>query len=119
MNLLIVDDDKDLLEMVSFVLRRHHMQVECLDNGAMLLPYLSKKRPDVILLDVFLGNSNGQELSREIKTTPGLKDIPIIIYSAGNVLANSMKENSLADEFLMKPFEISHLVEMISRLARR
>ena len=119
MNLLIVDDDKDLLDMVSFVLRRHDMNVDCLESGSLLMPYLSKKRPDVILLDVFLGNTNGQELSREIKTTPALKDIPIIIYSAGNVHANSMKENSLADEFLMKPFEISQLVEMISRLTRR
>ena len=117
MNLLIVDDDKDLLDMVSFVLRRHDMNVDCLESGSLLMPYLSKKRPDVLLLDVFLGNTNGQDLSKAIKTSPELKDIPIILYSAGNVTADSMKQSSLADEFIMKPFEISQLVDTIHRLA--
>ena len=113
MNVLVVDDDKDLLEMVSLILTRHSMQVECLDAGKHLFESLSARKPDIVLMDIYLGDSDGRELCKKVKESEEYKDIPVILYSAGNISQSTIRE-SLANDFIAKPFDISYLVKKIN-----
>ena len=111
---LIVDDDVDLLEMVSYALKINGMTVECLDQGALLMTKVVDRKPDIILMDIYLGDSDGRDLCRILKTDPALQMIPVILYSAGHIPMETVKQ-SLADEFISKPFSITHLVDQITR----
>jgi DNA-binding response OmpR family regulator len=113
LNVLVVDDDTDLLEMVSLVLKSHDMKVECLNKGGLLFQSITTGKPDIVLMDIYLGDSDGRELCRELKSTRQFQNIPVILYSAGNINEASVQQ-SLADDFVSKPFDISQLVRKIN-----
>ncbi|MBC7949800.1 MAG: response regulator [Chitinophagaceae bacterium] len=114
-DVLIVDDDPDLLEMISLALSNYNMRVDCLNEGKSLIDSVSKKRPDVILLDIYLGDTDGRDLCQTIKSSNQYREIPIILYSAGNITSKSITE-SQADAFFTKPFNIDQLVDRITTL---
>jgi CheY-like chemotaxis protein len=68
--------------------------------------------PDVILLDIILGDSDGRTLCRRMKQDPVIGDIPVVLYSAGNITQRSIEESG-ATAFVQKPFD---LFDMIARL---
>lgn len=116
-SVLVVDDDKDLLDMVGSVLSAYKMKVYCLNEGATFLNTLGELKPDVVLMDVYLGDSDGRNLCYTIKTSDHYKHIPVILYSAGYVTAASVQE-AMADEFLVKPFNIKDLINKINTLVK-
>ena len=118
MNVLVVDDDKDLLDMVSLILSRYSMKVVCLDSGNQLFDRIAANTPDIILMDIYLGDSDGRDLCKQMKQLDDFKNIPVILYSAGNISAASIHE-SQADDFIAKPFDISHLVTRINAGVRQ
>lgn len=112
---LILDDDADLLEMVDTVLTYNDMTVHCIQKGSALFESIGAVNPDIILMDIFLGDTDGRQLCRQLKTSSSFSHIPVILYSAGNITSESIKE-ALSDEFIVKPFDINHLVKKINAL---
>ena len=110
---LVVDDDIDLLDMVSLVLTRYNMKVNPLDKCLQFYDTLSSDKPDIILMDIYLGECDGRELCQQFKKLNDYTGIPVILYSAGNVTQSSVQE-SLADDFMSKPFDIKQLVDRIN-----
>lgn len=117
LNVLVVDDDTDLLEMVSLVLTSHNMKVECLNKGDLLFQSVATDKPDIVLMDIYLGDSDGRDLCRTLKSSDQYHNIPVILYSAGNITAASVQE-SKADDFLSKPFDIRQLINKINGFAK-
>jgi DNA-binding response OmpR family regulator len=116
---LIVDDDNDLLEMVSLVLTNYNMKVNALGECLQFFNTMSDVKPDIVLMDIYLGECDGRELCLDLKGRSRYSDIPVILYSAGNISVSSVKE-SKADDFLSKPFDITHLISRINtHLANR
>ena len=113
--ILVVDDDKDLLEMVEMTLSRLGYQITTLAKGSFFLKTVESTRPDIILLDIFLGDADGRTLCYNLKLQPAYETIPVILYSAGYVPLSTI-EHSKADEFIIKPFDIKYLVEKIKTL---
>lgn len=113
--ILIVDDDKDLLDMVSLVLRTNDLKVNCVDNGTDFMPAVEENAPDLVLMDIYLGDADGRELCYSLKTSKKFGHIPVILYSAGNITTSSVKE-SMADVFLSKPFDNLQLINKIRSL---
>jgi DNA-binding response OmpR family regulator len=118
MHVLVVDDDKDLLDMVSYVLGRNNIAVDCIDRGSTLFESLAARRPDIVLMDIYLGDSDGRELCRTLKNSASFQDIPVILYSAGNIPAASI-ENSMADDFIAKPFDLTYLLKRIDQQVKK
>ena len=110
---LVVDDDIDLLDMVSLVLTKYNMKVNPLDKCLQFYDTLSSDKPDIILMDIYLGECDGRELCQQFKKLNDYTGIPVILYSAGNVTQSSVQE-SLADDFMSKPFDIQQLVDRIN-----
>ena len=113
--ILLVDDDEDLIEMVAFGLRQFGFKVcmysECTDMNQKIIDC----QPNLILMDIFIGDVDGRKICFEIKNSAH-QNIPIILYSAGNILPSSIKD-SRADDFIQKPFNFSELTQKINDLA--
>ncbi|NNU34298.1 response regulator [Mucilaginibacter sp. S1162] len=66
--ILAVDDDKDILEVLQLILEDSGYEVETLADGNLLFDRIQKQQPDLIILDIMLGNMDGRELCRTVKT---------------------------------------------------
>lgn len=112
LKVLIVDDDDDLLEMVTLVLRTHGIEVFSLNDHADFFTILSNYKPDLVVLDIYLGDADGRELCKQVKNTEEFSDTPVLLYSAGHISSSSI-EDCQANDFLQKPFDISMLLKRI------
>lgn len=115
-SVLVVDDDTDLLEMVNVALTANGFNIACISNGRSFFDAVSSTKPSVILLNVFLGDSDGRNLCHQLKTGDRSQNIPVILYSAEKISDDSVKR-SMADQFIAKPFDIKQLVQKINSLA--
>lgn len=112
---LVVDDDADLLEMVDMALSKQGFTTSTLNNGKYFFNTVESFRPDIILLDIFLGDADGRKLCHQLKEVATSQSIPVILYSAGHISGSSI-EHSHANAFVSKPFDIKQLVEKIKVL---
>jgi DNA-binding response OmpR family regulator len=112
--ILAVDDDKDILEVLQFILEDSGYEVETLANGEFLFDRIKAHHPDLIILDIMLGNYDGRELCRKVKASHETNDIPVILISASHS-ADTMKQNGNPDDFIAKPFDINVLLDSVER----
>ena len=114
--ILIIEDDKDIRETITYALEEHGFEVIASED-AKILKSLGSIKPDLILLDNWLtewkSDASGQQLSKELKTNPDTKHIPVIIVSAVNNI-QQIAEEGLADSYLKKPFDLMELVEKVN-----
>ena len=108
--LLIVDDDKDLLEVTRSLLIKKGFEVEIDTSWDDAMNRIESFQPQLILLDVFLNGIDGLEICKKLKSMPHTKDIPVLIFSAYPRVAESVTYEYGADDFIAKPFEVNDLV---------
>nr|WP_294942297.1 response regulator [uncultured Mucilaginibacter sp.] len=111
--ILAVDDDKDILEVLQFILEDSGYEVETLSDGHYLLDTIRRRVPDLILLDIMLGNMDGRELCKEVKSLETTHNIPIILISASHNISSSMNQAGAPNDFIAKPFDINNLLNKI------
>jgi DNA-binding response OmpR family regulator len=99
--ILAVDDDNDILEVLRFVLEDSGYEVETLSDGRYLFDKIKSNSPDLILLDIMLGNLDGTH------------DIPVILISASHNIADSITRKGAPNAFIAKPFDIDVLLNTI------
>jgi len=109
---LVVDDDKDLLGVLKIMLTFNGLDVNEASGEEEFYESLGIERPNVILLDVNLGSSDGRTICKDVKSRHHTKDIPIILFSANHNIGSSIAE-SKADDFIEKPFEMENLVNKL------
>ena len=117
MRILAVDDDRNNLKMVAFLLGEEGYEVITADNGPMALRLLDSQHPDLVVLDVMMPRMDGLEVCRRIRQT---MDVPILILSAKGETADKVVGLELgADDYLPKPFEPSELLARVRAILRR
>jgi CheY-like chemotaxis protein len=112
---LVVDDNEEILNVISIVLDMEGYDVKCLDNGLAVPELLLSYSPNLILLDIMLGGMDGRDLCKAIKSDPSTGHIPIVMISASHNLYDSSEMNCMADDFIAKPFDIAHLASMVQK----
>lgn len=118
MNILIVEDDKDLCHALSWQLRQEGHRVDCCHNGGDAALYIGQGIYDLILLDCMLPEEDGLHILRAMRGEGNLT--PVIILSAlGEVNDRVTGLNAGADDYLVKPFAYSELSARIASLFRR
>ena len=118
MNILIIEDDKDLCHAVSWQLQQEGHSVDCCHNGGDANLYIKRGIYDLILLDCMLPEEDGLYILRSMRSEGNLT--PVIILSAlGEVNDRVTGLNAGADDYLVKPFAYSELAARISSLFRR
>jgi len=112
-NILVIDDDPSILEVVRLVLEAEEYQVTTATT-AKYIDQLVVSHPDLIILDILLSGEDGRTVCQTLKKNPLTEHIPVIMFSAhyrGNV--SQVLEQSKADSFLPKPFDIHDLTDLV------
>lgn len=113
--ILIAEDHPEILEVVTEVLSYETFEVKGLSSGADLISVVEQFKPDLLLLDLKLGEYDGSQLCRAVKALPDFKNTPVIIYSA--YVPDSPEPGEYGcDEMIAKPFDIDELVTKITNL---
>lgn len=112
--ILIVDDDPFVREALELLLTSANYVVSSCSTGKDILITVSKNKPDLILLDVRLGEVDGRDLCRMLKNNGSTSSIPIIIVS-GNYNAHNIVLDQGANDALIKPFTEGELLSRIQR----
>ncbi|MBA3675222.1 MAG: response regulator [Chitinophagaceae bacterium] len=108
--ILVIDDDKDLLDITQALLAKQGFVVETDLNWDDALKKIETFEPQLILLDVFLNGVDGLEICKQLKSMPHTKHIPVLIFSAYPRVAESVIYEYGADDFIAKPFEVNDLI---------
>ena len=105
---LIVDDDKDISELISLVLKKEEIESKIINNPLEVIDIVEKEIFDLILLDIMMPEISGTELCSKIRDKV---DCPIIFLSAKNELIDKMLGYEIGgDDYITKPFNNSELV---------
>lgn len=120
MKILVVDDERDIIDLISANLRREGYQVVSAETGEDALELVKMERPDLVVLDLMLPGIEGLEVCRQIRGAPDFSSIPILILSAkcaevDRVLGLEMG----ADDYITKPFSVRELVSRVRVWLRR
>ena len=115
--ILIVDDDRQICDMLKSALLRKGYNADCLYDGNNLLIFVIKSRPDIIFLDFsFPTGPNGIELCRILKTNPEIKQVPVVMMTANEDVHSVDKCFELgAEDYIFKPFS---LVDLLLRIKK-
>jgi DNA-binding response OmpR family regulator len=111
--ILVLDDDKAILNAISNILEYSGYEVDVLSKGDMIFEEIAQKKPDLILLDVMLADLDGREICQHIKSTHSTENIPVILISATHNLSDCLKQEGAPDDFLPKPFNMTQLLDKV------
>ena len=110
---LLVEDEPDLAAIAAEILRTRY-RVEIAQNGAEAVALTRELRPDVVLMDVFLPRLDGLDATAALKAAPDTRDIPIILVSAHQGVADKIRALHLgAVDYLAKPFDAQQLLSRV------
>ena len=115
---LLVDDDTELVELMSKVLVEDgRFEVRVANNGFDAGMMVKDYRPDIIVLDVMLPDINGKEVCQRVRADPALEGVHILCIS-GLVEEEKIQELRLAgaDDFMHKPMDFDHMLERMCQL---
>ncbi len=114
--ILCVDDDKDILDLLSFTLSRAGFQVATISKPKEAVAYAARIKPDLILLDVMMPELSGYHVCVALREHPETLEVPVIFLTAVNhEHADKMKALSLgAVDFVSKPFVKDQLIAVIT-----
>jgi len=118
--ILLVDDEPDILEFVSYNLKKEEFKVLKASNGAEGLKKAAKEKPHLILLDVMMPGMDGIETCDQIRKTPGLEHTLIAFLTArGEDYSQVAGFDAGADDYITKPIKPKVLISRIKALLRR
>jgi len=117
---LIIEDDKDIVELVRYNLEKEGFQVGAAGDGLSGLAQVKKSPPDLLLLDLMLPKLSGLEICKDIRREPALNRLPILMLTARGEESDRVVGLELgADDYVTKPFSPRELVARVKALLRR
>lgn len=111
--ILVVDDDRAILEMLAEVLSYYGYEVSTLARAELVFERINEYHPDLILMDIMLAGMDGRTICRAIKSVDDVANIPIILISATENGASCLNREGAPDDFVQKPFDVNFLIEKI------
>jgi two-component system alkaline phosphatase synthesis response regulator PhoP len=118
--ILLADDESDILEFLSYNLRKEGFEVFCARNGAEALDLAEKYRPDLIILDVMMPVMDGYEACRNIRKNNELQETVVAFLTArGEDLSQVEGFEAGADDYIRKPVRPRVFISRIRALLRR
>lgn len=119
-SILVVDDQKDLLELLEMALSQEGYRVQTAASGSEALAMIAAQKPDLILLDIILGDISGIKLTAKLKHEADTSQIPIILLTAKDSETDIIVGLSVgADDYITKPFSTKVLLARIDAVLRR
>lgn len=109
---LIVDDEAEIVELISMVLEDDQLDVFVAYDGEQALTVIHEQRPDLVLTDIMMPRLDGRELCRIIKADPSTSATAVILMSA---IHRIDRGECGADELIRKPFDILSVTQTVNR----
>ncbi len=118
--ILVVDDEREIRELIEYNLKRERYEVRCVDSGEAALKDVLARKPDLILLDILLPARAGLDVSRTLKSDPATAGIPVIMVSAKGEEVDVVTGLELgAVDYVTKPFSPRVLLARVRAALRR
>ncbi|RKU26250.1 DNA-binding response regulator [Candidatus Poribacteria bacterium] len=118
--ILIVEDERDIVDLLRYNLKQENFKVDVVRNGADVLPRAVDNPPDLILLDLMLPEVDGLIVCRLLKNDPRTKKIPIVMLTAKADEQDRVTGLELgADDYITKPFSPREVILRINAVLRR
>ncbi|RZM23065.1 MAG: response regulator [Pedobacter sp.] len=114
--ILIVDDDPDIVEVTKLILEIEDYHVLGLDNPNNVIDNVRSYRPDLLILEVMLGDIDGREICHHLKTSSDTRHIPILMFSAVHDFKSIRDNRCEADDFISKPYDMVTMLEKVRQL---
>ncbi len=117
---LVIDDEQDIRDLVSYNLEKEGFRVSALKDGEKALEVIRSEGADLLILDLMLPGIQGLELCRILKKDPATEGIPIIMLTAkGEEMDRVLGLEMGADDYITKPFSPRELVARVKAVLRR
>lgn len=117
---LIVEDDRDLSDVLDFNLRKEGFDTAIALSGARALACLRDSPPDLVVLDLMLPDISGLEVCRSLRADPELRHTPVMVVTARSNESDRLEGLECgADDYIVKPFSVRELVLRIKAVLRR
>ena len=116
---LIVEDEEDILELLSAIFGFEDYEVLYAKDGEEALQIARAENPDIILLDIHLPKMNGHEVCKSVKSDPAMSHTKVLMLSGMSQDFNLQKAlETGADAYMTKPFSSTEIVEKVEELLR-
>ncbi|HEU5380615.1 MAG TPA: response regulator [Ktedonobacteraceae bacterium] len=121
--ILVIDDKNELLHLMRRVLEDEEYQVSILQDGRNAYTQVKAQLPDLVILDLKLGDISGQDVLKQLKHDPVTVEIPVIVYTAAVLEAEEVARLIESDpvhystvQVVQKPFELEDLLVLVEKL---
>jgi CheY-like chemotaxis protein len=121
--ILVIDDKSELLHLMRRVLEDEDYQVSILQDGRDAFTQVKTQLPDLLILDLKLGDVSGQDVLKQLKQDPVTVEIPVIVYTAAvleaeevTALVNDDPARYGSVRVVQKPFELEDLLVLVENL---
>jgi two-component system OmpR family response regulator len=115
LRVLVVDDARDVRNLVAAHLKRCGHRVLLADDASLAMELALEEKPDLAIVDIMMPGMNGYELTKTLREMPVTQDLPIIVLTAragGADRAHAFRVG--ADSYIQKPFELQRLTDEIA-----
>jgi len=119
-HILLIDDTKDILRLMTMMLEEDNHTVTVMDNGHGVIENARDISPDIIILDLRLGDISGINVLKDLKATTAVANIPVVVYTASILDAEKVQEMIKQEptvydgtRVLQKPFALDQLLDML------
>lgn len=118
--ILVVDDEKDLLDLIEYNLKKEGFDVLKAENGEEGIELAKKHNPDLVLMDIMMPKMDGMEAVEKMRGDDKLKSIPIIFLTARSDEKTEVEGlNKGGDDYITKPISTTKLISRIKAVMRR
>ncbi len=119
-SVLVVDDEKDIVQMIRYNLEREGFKVESASDGNEALRKAVEVKPDLILLDIMLPGKDGYEVMKSLNQSEKTSKVPVIFLTAKSAEFDEVLGLELgADDYIVKPISPRKLISRIRAVLRR
>jgi DNA-binding response OmpR family regulator len=116
-HVLIIEDEPNIIEAISFILTRDGWQVDTHSNGHDAVAVVLARAPDLVILDVMLPGRSGYDILTDLRALPETQNLPVLILTArGQARDREMAEKAGASRFMTKPFSNADVIEALNAL---
>src|SRR5688572_4293973 len=117
---LVIDDEKDLLELVRYNLEKEHLDVITATDGQAGLEIGLRHKPDLVLLDLMMPGMSGLEVCKQLRGDARTRRVPIIMLTAKAAETDKIVGLEMgADDYIVKPFSVRELLARVRAVLRR
>ena len=118
--IMIVDDEQDIVELLSYNLEREGFSTVKAYDGEAALGLVRSEKPDLMILDLMLPKMNGLDVCKAIRRNPETVNLPIIMLTAkGDEIDKIIGLEVGADDYITKPFSVKELIARVRAVLRR